>query len=62
MDPKRHFKRSGKSKALLNYFQVSNRINRPHLKFRFAQCVVKSFISSSVVVDVLNEQRTKSNV
>jgi hypothetical protein len=62
MDPKRHFKRSGKSKALPKYFQVSNLINHPYLKFRFAQCVVKSYISSSVVADVLNEQHTKSNV
>lgn len=26
MDPKRHFKRSGKSKALPKYFQVSDQI------------------------------------
>jgi hypothetical protein len=27
MDPKRHFKRAGKSKALPKYFQVSNLIH-----------------------------------
>lgn len=35
MDPKRHFKRSGKSKALPKYFQVSSLINHHIGKFWF---------------------------
>lgn len=58
MDPKRHFKRSGKSKALPKYFQVSNLINRLYSEILFAQCVLK-YYASSLVADVLDGHPTK---
>ena len=55
MDPKRHFKRAGKSKALPRYFQVSNlvTIRQTYSTFFIIIFCWKVHVSSSVT-DVLN--------
>ncbi|KAG8072250.1 hypothetical protein GUJ93_ZPchr0006g45182 [Zizania palustris] len=58
MDPKRHFKRSGKSKALPKYFQVGTVIE-PASEF-FSSRLTKRERKTTLVDELLSDQQLKN--
>ncbi|CAM0944379.1 unnamed protein product [Alopecurus aequalis] len=58
MDPKRHFKRSGKSKALPKYFQVGTVIE-PASEF-FSSRLTKKERKTTLVDELLSDQKLKN--